>query len=49
MLFGKDDKIIFLYNAIKIKYKQNEIIENTFKENYCRITVIDTSNLLRGN
>ena len=45
-LFGKDDKINFLYNAAKIKYKHKEIIENTFKEFDCRITVIDTSNLL---
>ena len=49
MLFGKDDKINFLYNAEKIKYKQNEIIENTFEEFDCRITVIDTSNLLIEN
>ena len=45
-LFGKDDKINFLYNAKKIKYKNKEIIGNTFKEYDCRIIVIDTSNLL---
>ena len=47
-LFGKDDKINFLHNAEKIKYKDKEIIEYFFKEDNPNILVIDTNNLLTG-
>ena len=43
-LFGKDDKINFLYNAHKIKYKDKEIIDATFNEHDSRIVVLDTNN-----
>ena len=48
-LFGKDDKINFLYNANKIKYKDKEIIDATFNEHDSRIVVLDTNNLLTSN
>ena len=48
-LFGKDDKINFLYNAHKIKYKDKEIIDATFNEHDSRIVVLDTNNLLTSN
>ena len=48
-LFGKEDKIKFLYNGGKIKYKGKEIIEATFTDNNPRIVVIDTNNLIAGN
>ena len=48
-LFGKEDKINFLYNAEKIKYKEKEIIEATFTDNNPRIIVLDTNNLITGN
>ena len=47
-LFGKDDKINFLYNGDKIKYKGNEIIDSIFTDDNPRIVVIDTNNLLSG-
>ena len=47
-LFGKDDKINFLYNAEKVKYKDKEIIDFFFKEDNPNILVIDTNNLLTG-
>ena len=47
-LFGKDDKINFLYNGDKIKYKGKEIIDSIFTDDNPRIVVIDTNNLLSG-
>ena len=48
-LFGEDDKIKFLHNGEKIKYKDNkEIIEFFFKDDNPCILVIDTNHLLTG-
>ena len=47
-LFGKDDKINFLYNGDKIKYKGKEIIDSIFTDDNPRIVVIDINNLLSG-
>lgn len=48
-LFGKEDKINFLYNGGKIKYKGKEIIGATFTDNNPRIIITDTYNLIAGN
>ena len=48
-LFGKNNNIIFIYNGLRVKYNEKEIIDSLFTNNNNNVVVTDMNYLIRGN